>query len=89
LLAVQTRHERQRLSLVHATPAAGVGSREAAGRTASAPPLLNTGDADAELAGKLTSQSRPFVAGLGALGTSIRCGDFHATTLLLHRSTAT
>jgi hypothetical protein len=89
LRAEQARHQRQGCSVEQAAPPAGVcGSGKPAGQPASAPHLLDKGDADAELPGELTSRGRSFVAGVGDLGTSIRGGGFHAMTLLLHCSTA-
>ena len=89
LLAEEACHERQGLSVEQAAPPAGVrGRSEPAGQPASAPHLLEKGDADAELAGELSSRARPFVAGLGDLGTSISGVGFHATILLHHCATA-
>jgi hypothetical protein len=69
LLADQARHECQGCSVEYATPPAGMRRGESAGQTPSAQHLLDEGDADAELAGELTSRGRPFVASLGDLGT--------------------
>jgi hypothetical protein len=70
LLADQARHERQGFSVEYAASPAGVRRRsESAGQTPSAQHLLDKGDADAELAGELTSRGRSFVASWGDLGT--------------------
>src|SRR5215475_2159415 len=57
-LAEEARHERQCLSVEYATPTTGVRrSGQPAGQPASAQHLLDKVDADAALAGELTSQA--------------------------------
>jgi hypothetical protein len=88
LRPAEARHQRQRVSVEQATPAAGVGRRgKPTGQTPPAQHLLDEGDADAELAGESAARGRPFVAGRGHLGTYIRGGGFHAKMLRRHRST--
>jgi hypothetical protein len=85
----ETRHQRQRCRVEQAAPPAGVRrSGEPAGQPTSAQHLLDEGDADAELPGELTPRGHALITGLRDLGTQIRGGGFHATTLLLPRSTA-
>jgi hypothetical protein len=89
LRTTQAGHQRQGFGVGQAATAAGVGSsREPAGQPPSAQPLLEKGDADAELAGELTPRGRPFVAGSGDLGTSSSGVGFHTTILLGRCSTA-
>lgn len=89
LCAAETRPQRQRFSVEHTVPPAGMrGSRGRAGQPSPAPPLLEKGHADAALPSELPSRGCALLTALRDLDTSIRGVGVHAQTLRLHRATA-